>query len=158
MVSTFRNRAGWISLADCLGRLVHWFAVASHGTSDMLTSSGVTELLARAKGKRLLDSILSPQVLNLCLRPCNGRYNIQQQPSSIEIDNFLCVWRIDKYCLMPKPTLTPLYTSQVSLVPELGTVSEGWRCGLVWLILWAMWVWYCLTSIVRGICSENVSG
>ena len=28
-----------------------WFEVASHYTSDMLTTSGVTELLARAKGK-----------------------------------------------------------------------------------------------------------
>ena len=30
------------------------FAVASHDKSDMLTTPGVTELLARAKGKRVL--------------------------------------------------------------------------------------------------------
>ena len=26
LVSTFRSRAGWISLADCLGRLLHYFS------------------------------------------------------------------------------------------------------------------------------------
>ena len=32
-----------------------WFAVANHDTSDMLTTSGVTELLARAKGKPIFN-------------------------------------------------------------------------------------------------------
>ena len=79
MVSTFSSRAGCFTLADCLGMQVAalcqlamspagrslsrsgedglsiptgWFAVASHDTSDMLTTSGVSELLACANGKR----------------------------------------------------------------------------------------------------------
>ena len=35
-----------------LSRSSGWFAVSNHDASDMLTTSGVTELLARAKGKR----------------------------------------------------------------------------------------------------------
>ena len=41
------------SLEDGPSILTGWFAVASHDTSDMLTTSGVAELLARGKGKRV---------------------------------------------------------------------------------------------------------
>ena len=65
MVSTFRSRAVWISLADCLSRLLQYFSYVTswwialeirrwtfdsnrlvcHDTSDILTTSGVTDVL-----------------------------------------------------------------------------------------------------------------
>ena len=76
MVSTFRSRAGWLIVCctasvgspagrslsrsgeDGLSMPTGWFAVASHGMSDMLTTSGVTELLTRAKGEGLGTSLM----------------------------------------------------------------------------------------------------
>ena len=35
MVSTFRYRAGWISLADCLGRLLHYWSLTGRSLVKM---------------------------------------------------------------------------------------------------------------------------